>query len=62
MRKYTFSQGQITVEDGVYSPALRVDEDDHKARSGVLILVKPILKNGQEPDNLKEQEQNDVKE
>lgn len=62
MRKYTFSQGQIMIEDGVYSPALRSTEDDHAARAGVLILVKSAKMNGQEPDNLQEQEQNDVEE
>jgi hypothetical protein len=36
MPKYAFSQGRITVEEGVYLPILR---DDKPKRRGVMILA-----------------------
>lgn len=42
MPRYVFSQGKVTVEDGVYLPVLR---DDKPKRRGVLIVVQPSSPN-----------------
>ncbi len=39
MAKYTFFQGQVTVEDGVYSPMLG---DNKQTLRGVLILAQRL--------------------
>ena len=38
MPRYIFSNGKVTVEEGVYLPLLR---DDKPKRRGVLIVVRP---------------------
>lgn len=37
MTKYTFSQGKVIAEEGVYVPAFR--KDRRLSRSGVLIVI-----------------------
>jgi hypothetical protein len=37
MTKYTFSQGKVIAEDGVYVPVVR--KDRRLSRSGVLIII-----------------------
>ncbi len=39
MAKYTFSQGKVVVEEGIYLPLAR--RDRRLARTGVLIIIPP---------------------
>ena len=57
MPKYTFYQGRITVEDGVYTPLLR---DDKSKRRGVIILAIRTHQQESNESNAK-QEQTHVK-
>ncbi len=41
MAKYTFSQGKIWVENGVYRPVLRKSKDVDTA--GVVLLLRPAI-------------------
>ncbi len=42
MRKYTFAQGKVWVEDGLYRPVLK--DKTRRFDSGVLILLPPSTK------------------
>ncbi len=42
MRKYTFAQGKVWVEDGIYRPVLK--DKSRSLDSGVLILLPPSIK------------------
>lgn len=53
MPKYTFYQGRITVEDGVYTPLLR---DDKSKRRGVMILVNRARQQESNESNAKQEE------
>jgi hypothetical protein len=43
--KYTFSQGKIAVEEGIYLPLAR--RDRRLARAGVLLVIPPPSAAGQ---------------
>jgi hypothetical protein len=45
MTKYTFSQGRVIAEAGVYVPVVR--KDRRLARTGVLIVIPPQGAEGQ---------------
>lgn len=53
MPKYTFSQGRVTVEDGVYTPILR---DDKTKRRGVMILANRAHQQESNESNVKQEE------
>lgn len=55
MARYIFSNGKVTVEDGLYLPALRSDKPK---RQGVLILVQP---SGPQKPDLSTQEKEPLK-
>ncbi len=42
MRKYTFAQGKVWIEDGLYRPILK--DKTRRFDSGVLILLPPSTK------------------
>ena len=45
MTKYTFSQGKVIAEEGVYVPAIR--KDRRLSRTGMLIVIRPQDAEGQ---------------
>ena len=47
MAKYTFSQGKVSVEDGLYRPVLK--DKKQELESVVLILLPPSLNNRKHP-------------
>ncbi len=57
MAKYTFFQGQVTVEDGVYAPVFR---DDRCTPRGVLILAQRLQDLIRPEATTQEKEQSDV--
>jgi hypothetical protein len=52
MPRYVFSNGKVTVEDGLYLPVLR---DDKPKRRGVVILASPS--SNQEPEESKQEKE-----
>ena len=53
MPKYIFSQGRVTVEDGVYTPILR---DDKTKRRGVMILANRVHQQAANESDAKQEE------
>lgn len=49
MAKYTFSQGRVEVEEGIYLPVS--PKDRRLARAGVLIVIPPPPHAGKQPES-----------
>jgi hypothetical protein len=56
MTKYTFSQGKVVAEEGVYVPVIR--KDRRLARTGVLIVIPPQDAEGQRESTIDRDKEN----
>ena len=59
MPRYIFSNGKITVEEGVYTPFKKVDQ--HQRSRGVLLLAGAIHKSNEQSES-KDKEHSNGKE
>jgi len=56
MTRYTFSQGKVIAETGVYVPVVR--KDRRLARTGVLIVIPPQGAEGQRVSTIEMDKEN----
>jgi hypothetical protein len=54
MAKYTFSQGRVEVEEGIYLPVS--PKDRRLTRAGVLIVIPPQSHAGKHPESTLDKE------
>ncbi len=56
MPRYIFSNGKITVEEGLYTPLKR---EEKRPDRGILILAKPIFSAGESQESTKKEQSHD---